>query len=215
MVYKAPVLKELLEWAEAQDGEAITEARMIAACSRRLSEEQGLNVNAQIWGFLSMCLRSTAETMFKRADWNNGVEGWRRLVRQIDHGKAIRLETLRRQVQELHTRPIKSLDYVRAGGVQAPDVQLKADLLRILPRELRGLLIWHATDMDVSCARFRDTVVAQDGHGHHEPWRRQVHQCSGWACPWRGTGRGRLQPRRARRVGAGAPGRVQTIQWQQ
>ena len=114
--------------------------------------------------------------MFKRADWNNDVEGWRRLVRQIDHGKAIRLETLRRQVQELHTRPIKSFndvaegvakfenvmaDYVRAGGVQALDVQMKANLLRILPREMRELLIWHSTDMDISFARFRDTVVAQ------------------------------------------------------
>ena len=46
MDYKAPVLQELLEWAEAHDGEAITEARMIAACSRRLSEEQTLNINA-------------------------------------------------------------------------------------------------------------------------------------------------------------------------
>ena len=123
-----------------------------------------------------MCLRSKAETMFKRADWNNGVEGWRRLVRQIDHGKAIRLETLRRQVQELHIRPIKSFDdvaegvakfenvmadYARAGGVQAPDVQLKADLLRILPREMRELFMWHSIDMDISFARFRDTVVAQ------------------------------------------------------
>ena len=123
-----------------------------------------------------MCLRSTAETMFKRADWNNGVEGRRRLVRQIDHGKAIRLETLRRQVQELHTRPINGLDEVaesvakfesimadcvRAGGVQAPDVQLKADLLHILPSEMRELFIWHSIDMDISFARFRDTVVAQ------------------------------------------------------
>ena len=166
----------MLEWAEAQDGEAITEARMIAACSRKLSKEQVLNVNALTWGFLNMCLSITAETMFKRADWNNGVEGRRRLVRQIDHGKAIRLENLRRQVQELHTRPIKSFDdvaegvakfenvmanYVRAGGVQAPDVQMEADLLRILPREMRELLIWHSTDMDISFARFRDTVVAQ------------------------------------------------------
>ena len=31
-----------------------------------LSEEQAPNVNARIWGFLSMCLRGTAETMFKR-----------------------------------------------------------------------------------------------------------------------------------------------------
>ena len=149
---------------------------MVAACSRRLSEEQALAVNAQICGFLSMCLRGTAATMFRRADWNNGVEGWRRLVRQIDHGKAIRFETLRRQVQELHMRPIKSLDevaegvaklenvmadYVRADGVHAPDVRMKADLPRILPREMRDLFVWHSTDMDVSFARFRDTVVAQ------------------------------------------------------
>ena len=39
MVYKAPILKELLEWAEAQDNEAITEDHVIAACSRKLSEE--------------------------------------------------------------------------------------------------------------------------------------------------------------------------------
>ena len=52
-------------------------------------------------------------------------------------------------MQEFHTRPIKGLvnvaecvvklqnimaDCVRAGGVQALDVQLKANLLRILPR---------------------------------------------------------------------------------
>ena len=37
MVYKAPILKELLEWAEAQDNEPITEDHVIAACSRRLS----------------------------------------------------------------------------------------------------------------------------------------------------------------------------------
>ena len=37
------------------------------------------------------------------------------MVRQIDHGKAMRLETLRRQVQELHTRPIKTLDDVAEG----------------------------------------------------------------------------------------------------
>ena len=69
-----------------------------------------------------MCLRSTAETMFKRADWNYGVQGWRRLFRQIDLGKAIRLETLRRQVQELHTRAIKSLDDVAEGVAKFENV---------------------------------------------------------------------------------------------
>ena len=62
-----------------------------------------------------MCLRGTAETMFKRADWKNGVEGWRRLVRQIENGKAISLGSLRRQDQELHIHQIKSLDDVAEG----------------------------------------------------------------------------------------------------
>ena len=114
--------------------------------------------------------------MFRRADWMNGLEGWRRLVRRIDHSQAIHLETLRRQVQDLHTKPIRSLEdieegvasfenimaeYVKAGGPQAPDGQMKADLLRVLPKEISELLLWHSTDTGVSFARFRDTVVNQ------------------------------------------------------
>ena len=97
-------------------------------------------------------------------------------MRHIDHGQAIRLETLRRQVQDLHTKPIKTLEdieegvasfenimaeYVKAGGHQAPDGQMKADLLRVLPKEIRELLLWHSTDAGVSFSRFRDTVVNQ------------------------------------------------------
>ena len=64
-----------------------------------------------------MCLRGRVETTFRRADWNNGVE-----VRQIDHCKAIRFETLRRQAQELHMRPIKSLDEVAEGVAKFENV---------------------------------------------------------------------------------------------
>ena len=89
-------------------------------------------------------LEGNAEVMFRRADWMNGLEGWRRLVHHIDHGQAIRVETLERQNQDLHTKLIKTLEdieegmaafenimpeYVRAGGPQAPDGQMKADLL--------------------------------------------------------------------------------------
>ena len=65
---KAPVLRELLEWAEAQDAEVISEAKVIEAASNRLTEEQVMAVNAQIWGFLSRCLHGTADTMFRRAE---------------------------------------------------------------------------------------------------------------------------------------------------
>ena len=106
----------------------------------------------------------------------NGMDAWRRLVRQVDHGRGIRLEMLRREVQDLHTKPIKSLEaveegvaifentmteYARAGGRESTDAELKSDLLRILPREIRELLLWHSTDVGVSFYKFRDTVVAQ------------------------------------------------------
>ena len=81
-------------------------------------------------------MHGTADVMFKRADWNNGVDAWRRIVRQVDHGRSIRLETLRREVQEIHTRPINTLEaveegvaqfenlkqeYAKAGGPESPD----------------------------------------------------------------------------------------------
>ena len=114
--------------------------------------------------------------MFRQAECLNGIDAWRRLVRQVDHGRGIRLEMLRREVQELHTRPIKSLEaieegvavfentmteYARAGGRESTDAELKSDLLRILPREMRETLLRHSTDVGVSFQRFRDTVVAQ------------------------------------------------------
>ena len=47
-ITKAPVLRELLEWAEAQDAATISEAQVVEATSRRLTEEQAMVVNAQI-----------------------------------------------------------------------------------------------------------------------------------------------------------------------
>ena len=105
----------------------------------------------------------------------NGLEGCRRLVRHIDHGQAIRLETLRRQVQDLHAKPIRSLEeieeggasfedimaeYVKAGGPQAPDGQMKADLRRVLRREIRELLLSHSTGTSVSFARASQTRLS-------------------------------------------------------
>ena len=121
---------------------------MIEAISNRLTDEQAMAVNAQIWGFLSGCFRGTADTMFRRADCLTGIDAWRRFVRQVDCGRGIRLEMLRREVQDLHTRPIKSLEaveegvavfentmteYARAGGRESTDAGLTSDLLRIFP----------------------------------------------------------------------------------
>ena len=46
----------------------ISEAKVIEAASNRLTEEQAMAVNAQIWGCLSGCLHGTAGTMFRRAE---------------------------------------------------------------------------------------------------------------------------------------------------
>ena len=66
----------------------------------------------------------------------------------MDHGRRIRLEMMRREVQDLHTRPIKSpeaveagvavfenpmTEYARAGGRESMDAELKTGLLRIFP----------------------------------------------------------------------------------
>ena len=114
--------------------------------------------------------------MFKRTDWLSGIDAWRRVVRQVDHGRPIRLEMVRREVKELHMRHIENFEaveegvnefentmaeYVKAGGPEPPDSELKSDLLRILPTEIRELLLWHSTDVGVSFERFRDTIVAQ------------------------------------------------------
>ena len=44
---KARVLRELLEWAEAQDAEVIFEAKVIEAAPNRLTEEQAMAVNTK------------------------------------------------------------------------------------------------------------------------------------------------------------------------
>ena len=77
----------------------------------------------------------------------------------------MRLEMLKRELQELHARPIKSLEaiqegvavfqntmteYARAGGHESTDAELKSDLLRILFLKIREMLLWHSTEVGVS-----------------------------------------------------------------
>ena len=173
---RAPILKEILDWAEECDLDVISVEKLQMAVGGHLTEEQLLNVNAAIWGFLSGAVSGTAETIFKRADTLNGIDAWRRLVRYVDHGKEIRFETLRREVKMLHMKPISSLDkveegvaewentmneYILAGGTPYQDSELKADLLAVLPAELRESLLWQSTKAEVSFASFRDHVITQ------------------------------------------------------
>ena len=55
-------------------------------------------------------------------------------------------------------------EYVKAGGPESSDAELKSDLLRILRREIRDLFILYSANVGVSFQNLRDTVVAQTAH---------------------------------------------------
>ncbi len=175
-ISRAPILKDILDWAEECDLDIFTVEKLQQAVGIHLTEEQVLNLNAAIWGFLSGAVSGTAEIIFKRAETLNGIDAWRRLAHYVEHGKEIRLENLRREVKMLHTKPIASLDkveegvaewentmneYALAGGTSFSDAERKADLLAVLPAELRELMLWNSTKTDVSFDVFRDHVITQ------------------------------------------------------
>ena len=86
-------------------------------------------------------------------------------------------EELRRQVQQIHTKPIKDLesipagvaqfetlieDYEAAGGIgYESDLIKKSDLLNILPTRMQSDLLWHSTNPKESFAEFRDHILVQ------------------------------------------------------
>ena len=49
----APVLMEILRWAEQQDQTPITNEKFAYAVSSRLTEDQSANLTTQLWGFLA------------------------------------------------------------------------------------------------------------------------------------------------------------------
>ena len=54
------------------------------------------------------------------------------------------------------------------------DAEMKVDLLRILPQQIRELLLWHSSNIGLGYQQFRDTVCAQTAsilieRGHRRP----------------------------------------------
>ena len=130
---------EVLKWAERQDNTPIRAETFSYAVSSRVTEDQASNLQTQIWGFLCAVVSGSADTMFKRADEcvgaMNGIDAWRRLVRHIDHGRALRPDDLRHEMKLIHLKPIKTLadieqgvaafensvhEFAQAGGVPQP-----------------------------------------------------------------------------------------------
>ena len=174
-ISKSPALKAVLTWAEKENMEVVTQQLFEEVAGHALDTRQREALNAAIWGFLSNCISGEAETIFKRAESLNGLDAWRRLVRHIDHGRAIRLEALRTEVRSIHLKPIKSLEqvalgiaefenkiteYEEAGGRPVEGDEMKTDLLAILPEALRENLLWRATDPG-DYTTFRNMVQGQ------------------------------------------------------
>ena len=172
---KAAVMQEILTWAEAET-EAISEDAFVYALSLKMDDQKAMALNASLWGFLAGCVHGAGSTVFKRAEHLNGIEAWRRMVRQIDRGLPTQYETRRRELKAVVNRPIKSLEQVEegiaafenahrayqlVGGPAAPESEMKYDLLAVLPKEIREPLIWHSSEVQVSFAQFRDVVQSQ------------------------------------------------------
>ncbi len=178
-IARAPILRKILKWAEDEELEVITPEKLIEAIGAgpygRMTEDQVLMANTAVWGFLSTALSGSAETLFKRAEMLNGLDAWRLVTRHINHGKAIRLETLRREMKTMHLRPIHDLErveegiaafentineYILAGGTPQGETEKKSDLKAILPAALRNALLWNSSDKG-TFEEFRDMVLVQ------------------------------------------------------
>ena len=127
--------------------------------------------------------------MFKQAETLNGIDAWRRVVRYIDHGRSIRLETLRDEVRALHLKPIRNVEgvavgiaefenklreYEAAGGKPIGEDEKKNDLLKILPAAIRSALLWRASEPG-GYQLFRDMVVRQSAKVMLNKRRLSVH----------------------------------------
>ena len=114
----APVLMEILSWAERQEFD-ITVDVLQQAIGTKLVRQQVLDVNAQIWGFLSNLIAGSAETIFKRAKRLYGVDAWRRLVRHINKGSELHLDILKREMKNAMSRQMKILSGTEVGVADA------------------------------------------------------------------------------------------------
>jgi hypothetical protein len=178
LISRAPVMMHILKWAEEQGLEKITELSLAQAIGAKLSEEQQLIMNGQLWGFLSSAVSGSADTLFKGADPLQGIDAWRIMSRYILQDKDIRIETLRRDMKIAVARPISGLDkmqegiaefehalneYEDAGGERYDPYMKKNDLLQVLPGELSELLLRMATDKGMNFQEFKDHVINMSG----------------------------------------------------
>ena len=205
LVYKCPMMLEILEWAERHGDSKVTADNFAMAVQlSALDEPRQEFLQSQLWGFLGQVLKGSALVMFKSADKFNGLDVWRRVVRIMDNGLNNRLEDLRCEMRMIHTRPIKSLDNVptgiaefeekirefhTAGGQGWRDAEeLKSDLMAILPKELKtdSTVLRAQLDRNKSYDDFSAEVRAQSiqmVHNSRPAGRGGLHQVDDGAPP--------------------------------
>ena len=175
-IAKCPALMEILSWAEKFEGESIDSALLSRATQGTDMDNARMeNANASIWGFLGNCVSAEAHTIFLTSPKLQGIDVWRKIIRFIDHGKDIKLESMRDEMKIFHTKKIKNLEQVPIGiakyelkikdwhdigGTPYTEEEMKSDLVKILPERLQTDLLWRASDPG-PYSRFRDMIKTQ------------------------------------------------------
>ena len=177
-VARCPVLLPMLDWAERHDAIRIEETAWhqklwrIGGQYRRIPDEQVTRLSELVWGFLNICLKENARTIFESAKMLNGFDAWRAVVLDIQKGRMIRLDQLRKIVRNPpHITKMEDVnngilkfensirEYIAVGGEPPNDREKKSDLLDTMPQEVRENLMWKLPDEE-PFEKFRNHVAA-------------------------------------------------------
>ena len=72
-ISRAPVVMDILKWAEGQGLTTFTAESFAEAVGMKLAEEQQMLMNNQLWGCLPAAVSGSADTRFKGADVLQGA----------------------------------------------------------------------------------------------------------------------------------------------
>ncbi len=104
VIGKVPAMIEIFKWARSHDQPTVTDEAFDAVVGTFIGERQQVELQSQLCSFLARCLSGGAQTMFNQAAQLNGLDAWRRAVRQIDSGMGLRLEELTREMRVIHLK---------------------------------------------------------------------------------------------------------------
>ena len=108
-------MTEICKWPESYDQSKVTDEALDLVVGALIDERQQGELQPQLWGFFATCFTGGAKTISNQAAQLNGLDAWRRAVRQVDNGMEIRLGELRREMRVIHFKPVRGLDAVHAG----------------------------------------------------------------------------------------------------